>query len=65
MTEPTISINGHTLTEGQAMAVRVAVGSFLLLNSEPDSLGDDEHGRRMTQAYAARLMEVQKLMGEA
>lgn len=63
--EPRIQINGHDLTEAQAMAVRVAVGGFLLLNGDPDSFGEDTHGRRMAQAYTARLMEVQRLMGEA
>lgn len=62
MSEPTIMINGHLLNEGQAMAVRVAVGYLLCDARDPLLLGDDEHGRYMTKAYRERLSEVAQLM---
>lgn len=55
-TEPEIVINGTRLTSAQAMAVRVAVSTF------DGDCGDDEHGRRMSKAYAERLGEVSHIM---
>lgn len=60
MSEPAIIINGVRLTTGQAMTVRVALGSFAM--SLNDGLGDDEHGRQMTAAYRERLRELFQLM---
>ena len=51
-------INGHRLTPGQAAAVQVAICDFLTDLQDPDACGDDEHGRRMRQAYLDRLSEV-------
>jgi hypothetical protein len=62
MTEPTIIIGNKMLHKGQAMAVRVALNNFLIDLQEPDSLGDDEHGRAMTTAYRDRIVEVLRLM---
>jgi hypothetical protein len=56
--EPHITINGRELTTGQASAVRVAITSFYDEMSEPDALGDDEHGRFMVEQYRNRLSEV-------
>ncbi|MFQ6550473.1 hypothetical protein AADZ90_021225 [Aestuariibius sp. 2305UL40-4] len=61
MAEPNISINGTRLTEGQAMAVRVAIASYLSEMQNPDALGDDRHGRNMAAAYKDRLSEVVNL----
>jgi hypothetical protein len=61
MKEPDITIGGVPLTVGQAMTVRVALGSFAM--SLDEGLGDDEHGRRMTEAYRERLRELFQLMG--
>lgn len=47
MNEPTITINGHTLTSAQAMAVRIAISSFHTEMGDPDALGDDKHGKQM------------------
>lgn len=61
--EPQIEINWTKLSDGQAMAVRVACTGFLeQMSSDADALGPDAHGRRMTSAYADRLREVLKLM---
>lgn len=65
MTEPLITINGRALAEGQAMAVRVAISEFHLLVQNPDHLGKDEHGRRMTEAYKDRLDEVMQMLAHA
>jgi len=58
--EPSIIINDHTLTHGQVMTVRVALAGFYFDLSDPDALGDDEHGRAMTAAYRQRLSEIFK-----
>ncbi len=57
MNEPLIQINGYTLSEGQAMTIRVALESFNidLIN---DGLGDDSHGRKMTEIYQERINEI-------
>jgi hypothetical protein len=63
--EPTITINGTTLTNAQAMAVRVAVSNFQMECAEPEfreGIGE------IADAYQARLGEVVRLMlahGEA
>jgi hypothetical protein len=59
--EPVITMNGRTLTQGQAMTVRVAVCNFQLELRE-GVLGIDDHGRHMTNAYRERLAEVAHLM---
>jgi hypothetical protein len=61
MNEPNIIINGQQQSVGQAMTVRVALGSFAM--SLEEGLGDDEHGQRMTAAYRERLRELFTLMG--
>lgn len=58
MTEPVITINGRTLVEGQAMAVRVAITAYHQELQDPDHLGIDRDGRRLTHAYRDRLEEV-------
>ena len=62
MSEPTIIIGNTMLHEGQAMAVRVALNNFLIDLRDEDGLGDDEHGRAMTAAYRARIVEVLQMM---
>lgn len=57
--EPHIQIYGVALTEGQAMAVRVACSTFLQeIADDPAAFGNDELGRHMAKAYADRLREV-------
>jgi hypothetical protein len=48
--EPIITINGTTLTEGQAMTLRVALTSF---HAElwAHGLGGDEIGRSIAEGY--------------
>lgn len=60
--EPVIEINGKWLNAAQTMAVRVAIGAFLLDLQEPDALGSDKHGKKMAKAYRNRLSEVLLLM---
>ncbi|MGY8677294.1 hypothetical protein Q2941_05685 [Bradyrhizobium sp. UFLA05-153] len=58
--EATITIDGHKLTEGQSMSVRVAITAFLLeLRNDKkfaDSLGV------IGIAYQARLTEVMHII---
>lgn len=63
MNESDITINGVQLTNAQAMALRVACTAYHQeMASNPDALGDDEHGRRMVAAYRDRLGEVLRLL---
>ena len=62
--EPQIVINGVQLTEAQAMTVRAAVVSFQSNQlSNPNGLGDDEHGRAMATLYGSHASDVLHLMG--
>jgi hypothetical protein len=60
--EATIIIAGKPLTQGQSMAVRVAVTNMLTEMSDPNALGDDAAGRQMVEGYHARLTEVISLI---
>jgi hypothetical protein len=59
--EPTITINGITLTDAQAMTVRVAIESFAF-DLTSDGLGEDDHGVTMTKNYLARIDEIRSLI---
>lgn len=60
--EPKITINGHELTEAQAMTVRVAVNSFLVEMSNPGALGHDDQGRAIANGYRKRAKEILWMM---
>lgn len=60
--EPMIVINGVTLSDAQAMSLRVAVGSLMQDMQDPTALGDDEHGRFMVGAYRLRMQQIEGLM---
>ena len=63
MDEPIITINGHRLHTGQAMTVRVALQTFAI-DLQRDGLGDDEHGRRMTQHYLASIAAINSMIAD-
>lgn len=54
--EPKIQIGDHVLSEGQAMAVRVAVSTFHIEVSDDDYR--KELGEKLADAYRDRLGEV-------
>lgn len=58
--EPTITINGEQLSDGMAMTIRVAVESFDMDLLE--GLGDDDHGRTMTQLYRDNINRIRALI---
>jgi len=60
-TEPTITINGVVLTTGEAMTMRVALEAFATDLLE-HGLGDDEHGRAMTESYIAAIRTIRLKM---
>ena len=61
--EAHVTINSIPITSAQVMAVRVAVSGMITdLHDKPDSLGTDQHGRFMHEAYLARLREVEALL---
>ncbi len=59
--EPSITINGHTLTLGQAMTVRVAVESFAG-ELHANGLGEDATGKSICAGYLARIDEIRRLI---
>lgn len=60
--EPNIRINGRDLNEAQAMTVRVAIETFALDLSDPESLGNDRHGVVMRAGYLARIEEIRNFI---
>ena len=62
MREPTITINGHTLTEAQAMTVRAAIQELSLSMRRHGALGKDEHGEAMRTGYIQRAQEINIMM---
>jgi hypothetical protein len=59
MMEATITIDGHTLTEGQSMSVRVAITMFLMeLNDKAfaESLGQIAIGYRTSLTEVLRMI---------
>lgn len=59
--EPTIVINGITLTTAQAMTVRVAIGNFAI-GLQNGELGNDEIGRGITAGYLAAVKSIHAIM---
>ncbi len=59
--EALITINGIKLSTAQSLTVRVAVSSFVddLVNN---GLGDDTHGKQMTEAYLNNLNSIIRLI---
>lgn len=61
MTEPTITINGKSLTEAQAMTVRVALCDFMAGLDDPDRYGRADDAP-INDAYRDRLREIMMVM---
>lgn len=57
MPEPFIQIGSHVLSDGQAMAVRVAISNFHMEVSDPEFAADLGP---ISAAYRERLSEVLK-----
>ena len=62
--EPVVTINGKTLTPGQAMTVRVAINGFLAEVQHDDYLGTDQHGLEMTRLYRKACNEINEMIVE-
>ena len=58
-TEPTILVNGHTLSFAQAMSVRVAVSSFRLQLGDPAFQAGV--GKHLARNYDAHLNAVERM----
>lgn len=56
-TEAMILINGVELTYAQSMTIRVALENFAS-GLHADGLGDDPHGKEITQLYLERIGEI-------
>jgi hypothetical protein len=61
--EAVIQINGHKISEGMSMAIRVAVESFAssLLT---EGIGDDEMGKALTSGYLGNIDKIRAVMYE-
>lgn len=59
--EPIIEINGRVCTDGEAMAIRVAIESFAEGLRE-SGLGEDEMGKALTAGYLRSIEELRKKM---
>lgn len=60
--EPNITINGRTLTEAQAMTLRVALGAFVM-DMQLSGLGNDSNGKELAKAYLSNAKEIASIMG--
>jgi hypothetical protein len=58
--EPTIVINGVTLSEAQAMTVRVAIGSFAI--SLNDGLLDGPDLRGISEGYKRCIDDIHRII---
>lgn len=60
--EAEIVINGIRLSTGEAMTLRVAMGSLSLDLLDDLALGNDETGKSLTQGYRSCLTSITKAM---
>jgi hypothetical protein len=58
--EASITINGHQLTSGQSMTIRVALENFAMDLSQ-DGLGDDALGLAIRDGYLTRIREIRSM----
>lgn len=60
--EAQITINGHDCTGAESMTIRVALESFAS-SLVGERLGDDEHGKRLKEAYSCAINEIRRKIG--
>jgi hypothetical protein len=60
-TEALVIINGHALTQAQALTLRVALDQFALALLD-DELGAGEPTRATATAYLARIAEIRDFL---
>lgn len=59
--EPYIVINGNSISQSMSMTIRVAIEHFASDLNE-NGLGEDRHGKRMTDAYLQNISYIRKLI---
>lgn len=59
--EPKITVNNIVLNDAHSMTIRAAINSFAL-DLRHDGLGDDAHGKRMTELYLERIKEINAII---
>ena len=59
--EAIITINGNVLTIAQSITLRVALASFSSA-IKIEGLGDDDHGKTMTNRYLSVCREIEDMM---
>jgi hypothetical protein len=59
--EPTIVINGSTISDGAAMTIRCALTNFAY-DLRRNGLGEDDHGKFMAAAYLTHIRQIQDLI---
>lgn len=62
--EARITINGKTLTDAQAMTLRVALGLFLMDMNNENALGGDKSGEDIRKLYLEEGRQILRLIGE-
>jgi hypothetical protein len=62
MNEPDITINGVKLTQGQTMAIWVALQSYAQEMSKPNALGKDAAGRAIAKGYLRNITSINDII---
>lgn len=53
--EPTITINGETLSDGEAACFRVAIEKLATQMQDINALGEDERGQQIVEGYRRQI----------
>ena len=61
-TDPIITINGVQLSDGEAMALRVAITAYHAQMAKPNALGNDTVGENIRKGYLSNLGRVQNII---
>jgi hypothetical protein len=56
--EATVDVNGHRLSVGEVMTIRVALCSLVSDMQQPNAIGDDDHGKAMAIGYVKCAMAI-------
>jgi hypothetical protein len=59
--EPKITVNNIVLNDAHAMTIRAAL-NHMALDLRHDGLGDDAHGKKMTELYLERIKEINAII---
>lgn len=63
MKEALIKVGDKELSLGHSLTIRVALCSFYT-SLKTEGLGEDEHGKHMTELYLINIKEILELIGK-